>query len=269
MATDGRYQDLVIPRCRLYLAEEREDGTFGPEKELGNCPEVSMTTEVEEVEAPDAGSPTRRILKRLVTSVQRTVSLTAQEMLLANLTRFLGGDATRIVQAASAVTDEPLGDGPIEGGAYYQLGETTENPSGVRGVSDVVLHSDPDVTYEAGKDYEVDTERGRVYIPAGSACVGETVLVDYDLKAVEWDRIATSEEGVSRRGRLRIVSHNAGGRSRDFFFPLVEIRPEGDLQFTSESDWQSVAFVATALSPEDAFGNALPSLYVDGKPVEA
>ena len=85
------------------------------------------------------------------------------------------------------------------------------------------------------------------------------ISVDYEAEACTWTGIRSGASG-ELRGSLRVVSDNATGENRDFFFPLVSLAPTGDMPVIAEgTDFASMQFDVDILKP--AGGEAI---YVDG-----
>ena len=137
---------------------------------------------------------------------------------------------------------------------FYSEKRTRRKASNV-----VVKSSDGSTEYVAGDDFNVDAERGRLQIIEGGAIAAGDVQVDYETAACTWTGIRSGAAG-ELRGSLRVVSDNATGENRDFYFPLVSLALTGELPVIAEgTDFASMQFDVDILKP--AGGEAI---YVDG-----
>ena len=250
--------EYVISRGRVYanLLNIATD-EFQGEIYLGNCPAFNVSIETEKAEHYSSETGLREKDASVVLEVKRSGSITCDNMNATNVALFLSGSTGAITQAAETVTGEVLAVLP---GRYFQLGATAVNPVGARKVSNVVVKSaDGSTEYVAGDDYNVDAERGRLQILEGGAIAAGDVQVDYETAACTWTGIRSGASG-ELRGSLRVVSDNATGENRDFYFPLVSLAPTGELPVIAEgTDFSSMSFDVDILKP--AGGEAI---YVDG-----
>jgi hypothetical protein len=133
----------------------------------------------------------------------------------------------------------------VKRGRYYQIGESTAQPDGVRNITlDNVSEGGATVT---GGAYEFDGDLGRIYIADGA----DTQVADGDDLVITYDQTATTADVVvsgnsSLFGRLRFVSDNPVGENRDYFFPYVKLSSDGDFSLKGD-DWQQMGFSFQAL----------------------
>lgn len=250
----------VIPRGRVYFdpydANEQLTGEFA----LGNCPEVNIEISTDKwehfsseqgLQEKDAGGPIR---------VNRTGSITCDNFSPSNAALWLSGTHAVKVQAAVAVTGEARDVIP---GRIYQLGATQGNPVGVRNVTGVTVKSaDGVTTYDAGEDYNVDLETGRVQIIAGGAIVAGEVQFGYTPVAGVYDAV---ESGANSElvGALRVVPDNATGPNDDVYLPKVSLSAGGNLPLIAEgTDPVTMEFEMEVLKPANA-----QAIYRAGRPV--
>ena len=258
MAITHASNQYTIPRGRVYFeainaaTDEKQGAVY-----LGNCPAFTVSIETEKAEHYSSETGLREKDASVVLEVKRSASLTCDNMSATNVALFLSGSTGEVQQAGGAVTGETL---LVLPGRYFQLGATAAQPVGARKVSNVVVKSADGATeYVAGEDYNVDAERGRLQIIAGGAIAEGEISVDYEAEACTWTGIRSGASG-ELRGSLRVVSDNATGENRDFFFPLVSLAPTGDMPVIAEgTDFASMQFDVDILKP--AGGEAI---YVDG-----
>lgn len=260
MALVHEEQKYTIPRGRAYFDPENSSGELTGEIELGNCPSVTLTIATEKAEHFSSMTGLREKDASVIVQIDRTGSLVCDNMSTANFALWTSGTATARTQTATPVTGEMRAVMP---GRFYQLGATAANPLGVRNVTAVtVKNSAGTTTYDAGDDYNVDPETGRVQIVEGGAITASTVQFGYTPVAAAFDRVTTGST-AEIRGALRIVSDNATGGDRDWYMPRVTLTPDGDLPIIAEgTDFVQLSFGLEVLKPANA-----EAIYCDGRPV--
>lgn len=263
MALIHEEQKYTIPRGRAYFDPEDANGALTGEIEMGNCPSVTVTISTEKAEHFSSMTGLREKDASVVVQIDRTGSLVCDNMKADNFALWMSGTRTARTQTAVAVTGELR---TVQPGRFYQLGATTANPLGVRNVTAVTVKNEAGTTaYDAGDDYNVDLETGRVQIVQGGAIAAATVVqFGYTPVAASFDRVTTGSTSEIR-GALRIVSDNATGGDRDYYMPRVTLTPDGDLPIIAEgTDFVQLNFGLEVLKP--ANGEAI---YCDGRPVAA
>lgn len=176
---------------------------------------------------------------------------------------FLNGTVNKsVVTAATAITETFV----AKPGRFYQLGRSATMPSGVRGVTVTSVKKGTTAltmavlpAVQGTADVLVDPELGRIYLnPAITAVVdGDAIDVLYNVAAGNREVVISSSNQI--RGALRFISANPVGGQRDFYFPLVNMTPQGDYALKG-ADWQKVGFEFSALKS----GN-LERIYIDGR----
>ena len=262
MAFKREETQLLMPRGEVFFDLELPEGGYAGEFPMGNCPEASISISAEKADHFDSRTGIAQKDKTVPIKVERSGKLTCDNFSSPNYARYLSGSLTRVSQQATPVTDEVITVSP---GYFYQLGQTEENPIGVRDVTGLTVKSEDGVTtYVLGVDYEADPKLGRIQITVGGAIVDKTkIKLGYTPVAGFYELIKSG--GVSElKGRLRIVPDNAVGENRDMYFPSVVLTPEGDLPIITEgssTDFAQMEFGLEVLKP--ANGEAV---YVGGRP---
>lgn len=258
MALRYAKNQYTIPRGRAFFnpINTATDEYLG-EMYLGNCPGFSISIETEKAEHYSSETGLREKDASVVLEVKRSGQLQCDNMSAQNVGLFLSGSTGAIEQTAETVTDEEI---VVIPGRYYQLGASAATPVGARMVSAVTVTSEDGLTtYDAGDDYVIDADRGRLQILTGSAITASTVKVSYTRAKAKWDGIRSGSSG-ELRGALRIVSDNATGDNRDFYLPLVTLAPSGELPVIADgTDFASMSFDADVLKPA-----GMEAIYVDG-----
>lgn len=238
------------------------NGVYQGERYLGNTPSAELAIEPQKLDHYDAD--TNEVSKdfTFATRVDRTMTLTADEVSAENLALFFGATTATVTQTATPVVAEVIAD--VQQGRYYQLGQTSGNPSGVRGVGSVAVRVGA-TTKTVTTDYLVDATRGRIYIvPGGGIANLDDIEVDYTPVANSRTRLATGA-GATVAGRLRFLANNLSGANRDYYFPSVTVTPSGTLQLKGGGENPTVGtlgFAIDILKPANA-----QAIYIDGQAV--
>src|SRR5690606_33727676 len=159
------------------------------ERYFGNTTEFNITIESENLDHFDSDNGIRVKDDSVVLEITRSGSLITDNISKENMALFFLGDLSVISQTATPVTDEAIDD--VKKGYFYQIGKTTNNPQGVRGVTAVTVTKAPSTTLVLDTDYTLDAALGRIRILETSSTVsdGDDLLVDYTPVANSRDRI--------------------------------------------------------------------------------
>lgn len=236
------------------------DGVYQGERYLGNAPSAELSIEPQKLDHYDAD--TNEVSKdfSFATRVDRAMALTLDDMSEENAALFFSATASTVTQTAVAVTDELHAD--VQLGRYYQLGQNSSNPTGVRNVGTVSVKVGA-VVMDITDDYLLDATRGRIYIVSGGAIIaGDDILVTYTPAANTRRRLA-SGAGTTVEGRMRFLANNLAGANRDYYFPSVSITPSGSFQLKGGGENPQVGTLTLAveiLKPANA-----EAIYIDGQ----
>jgi hypothetical protein len=222
------------------------------ERYIGNTPEFSITSESEDLDHfdSDAGVNTKDASVQL--SLDRTGSFTTDSIDPENVALFFLGASGTVTQAAATGATESI---TVQAqGTFYQLGSTVSNPAGIRNISNVDITSPSGTVVDT--DYQVEEANGRIYIIPGSTklTVGTAMTVEYDSAATTYTQIVSSSDSVY--GALRFVSTNPIGKRRHYYFPYVQLSPNGDYNLKGD-EWQQISFTVNVLKK-----GTLESVYI-------
>jgi len=223
---------------------------------FGNTTEFNLTLESEKLDHFSSDSGIRTKDDSTLLELNRTGSFTTDDITAENLALFVLGDVSTVTQASTPVTGEALG--VMIPGRYYQLGASTSNPVGVRGVSAVTI-TPSSGSAVAGTDYTLDADLGRIYIIGGVFDGVKTATAAYTPAANTRERVTTNAS-ASVEGELTFISHNAKGVQKDWVFPYVTVTPSGDFGLKSD-DWQAMSF-----DFEVGELTGVAAIYIDGRP---
>lgn len=233
------------------------------ERYLGNSPELNLTTESETLDHFNSDRGIRVKDKSILLEKSDSGSFILDEISNENVALwFLGDVSVRAQSAVAAPATENVPANRVMPGTYYQIGATLANPTGLRNVTVTTITSDPvGTTYVLNTDYTVDEELGRVYVVPGGAIDGtDPIIINYTAVASTREQVIVGE-GTTIEGSLRFISFNPSGPRRDYWWPYVQLRADGDLALKGD-EWQQLSFAFDILKLD-----GYSSQYIDGRPV--
>lgn len=256
-------RNYTLGRGELYFARFKP-GTRIPvgESYLGNTPEFSLTVEEESLDHFSSDRGIREKDDSVQLEVSRSGSFTADDIDTEKLALFFFGTNDILAVTTASVTDEALAD--VTPGKYYQLGVTTNRPTGVRNINPTGFSVSKGATpLTVTTDYIIENETGRLYlVPGGPGGVvdGDDLTVDYGVVAHSRERVISGS--TPTEGQLRLVARNAKGKNFDYMFPWVKLSPNGDYSLKGD-DWNAIPFSIEILRdiPKEA-------IYLDGRPYQ-
>ena len=262
-------ENYTLGRGELHF-DKFVPGTFNKtgERYLGNTPELNRTTESENLDHFNSDRGIRVKDKSVVLEKTDSGTFVADEISDENIALWFLGEQTVVAQSAAATVTQVIPASQIKQGTYIQLGESQANPTGHRnvtiatgGVNDGATPTP--VAYVNLDDYTVDEELGRLYIVPGGAIDGtEPVTVVYATAASTRTQIAVTD-GTTIEGAMRFISYNAAGPRRDYYWPYVQLRADGDFAMKGD-EWQQLSFAFDILKR-----TGYATEYIDGRPTVA
>lgn len=232
--------NYTLGRGKVYFARYAT-GTNTPDgfRYIGNTPEMSLTIESEELDHYSSDEGIREKDDSVPLEVNRTGSLTTDNISPANVALFFFGEASTVTQAAVASQTETLST--IKAGHSYVLGYSTSNPTGYRGIDETGFS----VEVSGGSalvldtDYEMDYDNGIITFLEGSllAVDDEDIDVTFAVAASARDRVISGSEPVE--GAMMYVTKNPKGEDSTFFMPYVKVTPNGDYALKGD-EWQQI-----------------------------
>ena len=260
MAIQNVTNEYAIPRGRTYL-DKLVSGVGEGEVAVGNVPGFAISIESTKADHYSSESGLRQKDKTITIEVNRTAQITIDNFTLENLAYFLSGEVETITQAAGAATTETI---TVKQGRTYQLGKTASLPAGSRDISAVTVEpAGGGTAFVEGTDYNLDLALGRLQIIVGGGIADDTSIdVDYTKAAATWQRVKTGSS-TELQVSIRVLADNASGGNRDYYMPLVNLTPSGDLPVIQDgTDFVSMTFDADIQKPSNG-----EAIYVDGRPV--
>lgn len=249
--------DYIIPKGRIYFDADNEGEDY-----FGNTPGAELGVETTDLPHYSAESGIREKDDNALVEINRTFSITVDNISMANMARFVIGDVGAVTQVATPVTDVALGK--VKKGRWYQLGVTSGNPSGYRGVTAVSLKKAPSTALVLGTDYTLDADLARIYILPTSVTVSDNddLLYSCTPAANTREQVATASKAAVA-GAIRFIADNAKGPNRDIYMPSVLLKPTGTARLKSpEAAYMEMQFTVEILKRD----STTAALYIDGRP---
>ena len=236
---------ITVGAGTLYAAELDDNGEPLGLRELGDSEGFSITPEAQNIEARAGDGPIGEKLYDITVGVDRSFSMTLNEVLLDNFALFLIGEAGENEQTSEDSTVETIAS-PTPG-LRYSLGVTADRPTGHKDITVAsVEEGGGTTTYEEGTDYEVDGSRGHIVILEDGDIGGEDIDVTYDAAEATYQFAESSEDGIPDR-YLYYREDATEGPDRDIIMPRVQVRPEGEMQTKSRDEHQQISLDGEAL----------------------
>lgn len=243
--------------ARFKTGTQTPDGFFY----IGNTPEFSLTIESETLDHYSSDAGIREKDDSVPLEVNRTGSLTTDNIDPANVALFFFGTDSVVTQAVVASSTETLDS--IKAGHTYKLGISPSNPAGYFGIdaTGFAVATNPGaVALVADTDYTVDLLNGTITFISGSLLAVDAADIDvtYAVAGSTRDRVISGSEPVE--GAMMYITKNPKGADAVFFMPYVKITPNGDYALKGD-EWQQIPLSLEVLKP--TVGEAI---YRDGTP---
>ncbi len=229
-------KNIKVGKGRVHFAQYDNQGVLGDYKLLGNCPGFTINIETEQLDHFSSLRNIREKDKSIITQINRSGSITCDEISPTVLSYFLQGNIQNIASASATITNELHEN--VEPGVMIQLGYSITKPLGNKNIdplSLVVTDVAGTTTYALGTDYIITSaELGLISIPLTTTITGN-IHVDYDIDASTSEVIASGVNPLNVA--ILFIADDAGALDVDkvhVFMPYVTVRPEGDLGLISE-----------------------------------
>lgn len=248
-------KNYTLGKGKLYFDKFLPGTTTGTgQRYFGNTPEINLTSESETLDHYDSDGGVRQKDDSVLLQLTRTGSFTTDHISPANLALFFLGSETVLTQASATAQTTTIS--AVKRGMRYQLGVSTANPAGARGVTNVTIAGKV-----LGTDFTVDAATGGIVIlESGSIAEGSSTTVTFDAQAVSYNRVVTAAN-AQIEGSLFYVANNPKGDNFDYYWPKVVLRPDGDFALKTD-EWQTLSFSFEAAKRDDN----TEILYINGRP---
>lgn len=252
--------NLVLGRGRLFFDRHDSKGLPTGERYLGNTPELNVTQDVTNLDHYSSDFGLKEMDEQMLLQNTRSGSFITDNISIENSAMFFGGREGTVVQTQQTDVKEALNmGGAVVRGRTFQLGTTVDDPQGMGNIDAAnfdlyyasanasIVIGDGDLSSVSGltllppANYELDAVTGRVYIEpdAPNLIAPSKVYAQYNRKAGSVDMFVTQDESVT--GSLRFISDNPKGLQMNYFWPKVNLTPNGDYALKGD-DWQQLSF---------------------------
>lgn len=251
--------NYTLGRGKVYVSRYVNGVADGAYRYLGNTPEFSLNIESETLDHYSSDEGIREKDDSVPLEVNRTGSMTTDNIDPANVALFFFGSESTIAQASVASAPETLTG--IEAGHAYKLGASISNPAGYFGIDTtgftVMAGATPLVV---DVDYTMDFDNGLIqFIETSTIAIdGADITVTYGVAASTRSRVISGSEPIECA--IRYVTRNPKGDNCQFFFPYVKLTPNGDYALKGD-EWQQIPLSMEILKPTGA-----EAIYRDGRP---
>ena len=245
MAYTPSPENYFLGKGALYFDRFDSNGNPTGELHLGNCPDFSISVEVETKEHRSSLSGLSEKDIELITGVNATVKFTLEEFVTENLILAFLGEQGSLTQTAGSVTGESH---TAKKNRWIKLN--------YRNVSNVVVKDETETTtYVEDTDYRVDATTGRIYIvPGGNISDDQTILVDYDYAALDLDTVQ-GLKNAETLGFLRFIpADDQQGPKHEVEIWKVRLWPSGEIGFISD-DWAQMTIEGAIIKDEENHPN--------------
>lgn len=227
---------------------------------IGNTPELSLTIESEALDHYSSDEGIREKDDSVPLEVNRTGSLTTDNIDPKNVALFFFGAESTVTQAVVASAPFVIND--IHAGHSYKLGSTGINPAGHFGINATgltVVKNPGAVTLNVNTDYIIDLDMGIIsFVAGGAAAEGDDVTVTYAIRASSRSRVLSGSTPVE--GAMIYRTKNPKGTDSVFYMPYVKVTPNGDYALKGD-EWQTIPLSLEILKPTTG-----EAIYLDGVP---
>jgi hypothetical protein len=255
-------KNYTLGSGELYFAPFAPDTRVPAEGQgyFGNTIEINLATESETLDHFDTDHGIRTKDDSVLLEKNMSGSFITDHISPTNLAKWFTGTSSVVAQVSALAQVEAFTD--VKRGVRYQLGVTLVNPSGLRGLATMsaVMGATPLVE---DVDIRFDAETGSFLILPTSLVVTDDeqdVTVTYDVTATTFNRVTAGNE-ANLEGELFYKSFNGKGVKFDYFFPYVQLAPDGDFALKGD-DWQQLGFTFQALQRD----NNTAIAYTNGRP---
>lgn len=252
-------KNYTLGRGRLYFDAFASDGsTLTGQRYIGNTPELNLTSESESLEHFDSDAGIKVKDKSVLLSLSRSGTFITDQISPENLAAFFLGESEIVDVAAATGQTYTINDVVLN--RRYQVGQSDSVPAGVRNIGTVVVKVGV-TTKTLNTDYTLDAETGGVFIlGTGTIAAGADVIVEYVVAEHSYNRIITGAS-AEIKGAMLFVSTNPEGEKFDYYWPSVNLKPDGDFALKGD-EFQQIGFSFEIVKKSDS----VEAQYISGRP---
>lgn len=253
-------KNYVLGSGELYFAPFAPNTRVPAEGQgyFGNTTEINLTVESEVLDHYDTDHGIRSKDDSVLLEKNMSGSFITDHISPSNISKWFTGQQSIVTQVSA--TGSTLSIPSVKLGARYQLGVSPSNPSGIRGITNGVA-AISGKTLVAGVDYRFDNDTGGFVMLSNGLVAedGDTVSLTFDVSATTYNRITSGTE-ANLEGELFYKAINGKGLNFDYYFPYVQLAPDGDYALKGD-DWQQLGFTFQALQRD----NNTAVVYTNGR----
>lgn len=232
---------------------------------------LTLNIASEEVVLQSVDSAVAQVLERVRTSITRSGRTTFRQIANRTLALFFAATEDEFDEAGEVGIVETH-DITVRG-QQIQLGLIDDGgPAwGYQNVTITAAARTSDSTaLVAGTDYELDAERGHVRIletspvlAAAAPGAAVEISITYTVAAYSQEYLTTSgSEAASKIYEMWFQADNTRGPNIDYWFPKVDLGPDGDLALKSRTEFQAIPVSFMVLEPGTVDGVDLEAAYI-------
>lgn len=220
----------TIPKGVLYLypfADASDPESYEVGYRIGDCDAVSINIELTETERFSNEHDVKTLAKKLIDELKATFSFTAAQLSEVIRAAALMGSAGTHDQSEQLAQTKIL----AQPGAYWLGGY---------GLNNVVVTKDGAEPAVLNTDYMLDAASGQIETFTAD------MTVEYDIPEVTGKFVTGIASGTGLRGMLMYRGTNKEGVQPLLQLWDIEVRPDGERSYISESGISTQAFTGTA-----------------------
>lgn len=260
----GKDKDYTLGKGKVYFEQFAAGETTGNgEKYLSQTTAFSYNVAATVLDHYDADQGLKELDDEVTTQVDIKGKFDTDDISLDKIALFLLADGiteTVVTSATALVSTYPS----VTPDTYLQAGKSVDQPTGARNitVTKVATVAAPTVALVLNTDYTVDGAAGVVFMKDTTVAIAadgtDGIIITYNVAASTRQQIISKDTQL--RGALRFRATNPVGTKKDYYFPLVNLTPNGDYNLKGDT-WQTMGFNFTTLKL-----GVGERVYVDGVP---
>ena len=249
---------ITIPMGKIYY-----DPDGNGEVLLGQTRNGQLRVSQSKETVMDTDNPNGGPILDIPYNVTREVSFEVAELSDLAVALFTRTTESTHTQASGSVTGETV---PWTVGRIVQLGQSSANPAGNRGISSLVLSQGivgGNPYHVASSAYSLDADLGRLTILTDSGGQsGQAVVAAYTKAAQTWTHHEEDPSIPPIIGAIRFVANNAAGPNRDVYIPNVTLAADGEMTLKGDAQQKATTLAFKGLLMRIG---STPALFIDGR----
>jgi len=256
----------TLGRGKVYFAP-LVNSKPGGYRELGNCPEFTMTIESEKLEHQSSQGGLKVIDKEVIIATKLNVSFNCDELSFDNQSLFFSGTqvAAPTNPAIAGFADYNMITDVVKG-RWYDI----VNAAGVRAYdvesASVTVQKTPATAMVLGTDYLLDLEFGRIFFLTTGIVIVDGDEIDVTLAADALAKPIYEVQALTQTniiGALKFIGSNAANNDKmtEYQIHQISLKPEGDFSGISD-EFTQMGFTGAAESNPTGGGAGSPLMTI-------